>query len=139
MAEPGGQAGRRRLTRDLRVRRRRDFERVFAVAVRFGDSRLTVWGLANETGYTRLGLVVGRRHGNAVRRNRLKRVLREAFRLSRPELPVGLDLVCSPRVGADLRLESCRRSLAHLAERIAQRIHTKPERTRRGTGADGNA
>jgi ribonuclease P protein component len=45
----------------------------------------------------RVGLSVSKDHGGAVRRNKLKRLLREAFRLERAHLPEGLDLVLIPR------------------------------------------
>jgi ribonuclease P protein component len=48
----------------------------------------------------RLGLVVGRRIGSAVRRNRVKRVCRECFRDLPELLPVGVDLVVIAREGA---------------------------------------
>jgi ribonuclease P protein component len=42
---------------------------------------------------TRLGITVTRKIGNAVERNRIKRLVREVFRLHRVRLPEGLDLV----------------------------------------------
>jgi ribonuclease P protein component len=42
---------------------------------------------------TRLGITVTRKIGNAVARNRIKRLVREVFRLNRTRLPEGLDLV----------------------------------------------
>ncbi len=46
-----------------------------------------------ESGPTRLGVTVSRKVGSAVIRNRIKRLIREAFRLQRHRLPQTLDLV----------------------------------------------
>jgi RNase P protein component len=51
----------------------------------------------NDLGRRRLGLSVGKKLGGAVVRNRYKRVLREAFRLSQHELPEGYDYILIPR------------------------------------------
>lgn len=109
-----------RFPRRLRLRRQREFERLLKAGKRAGDHRLHVWALPNDRKHSRFGLVVGRRHGNAVRRNRIKRVLREAFRHCRSQLPRGLDLVCAPRVGADLELQETIRSLVRIGERLSR-------------------
>jgi RNase P protein component len=53
----------------------------------------------NDCGYPRLGISVGKSCGGAVVRNRLKRLLREAFRQSREQIPAGFDyvLMISPK------------------------------------------
>ncbi|SHN49361.1 ribonuclease P protein component [Desulfovibrio litoralis DSM 11393] len=45
----------------------------------------------------RLGLAVGRKIGSAVKRNRVKRVLREFFRLNQYDIPNGFDYVVIPK------------------------------------------
>jgi ribonuclease P protein component len=52
--------------------------------------------MPNDLTHGRLGLVVSRKVGRAVRRNRLKRVIREVFRLNKPAF-AGLDVVVIPR------------------------------------------
>lgn len=63
-----------------------------------------VHGRVNELGYLRLGLSIGRRVGNAVTRNRIKRLLREAFRLQQHDWKVGYDLVVVVRPHQKLNL-----------------------------------
>ncbi len=52
---------------------------------------------ANGRRETRLGITVPARLGSAVVRNRMKRRLREVFRLNRPTIPGGWDVVLNPR------------------------------------------
>src|SRR5690349_20723125 len=96
------------------LRRGADFQRVYDRRASASDGRLLVFVAANELGYPRVGLSVSRKHGSAVVRNRWKRLFREAFRLSRPDLPPSIDLVLIPR-GAEPELEELRASLVRLA------------------------
>ena len=122
MSEPVCVAGAFRFPAWLRIRRRRDFEQILGRGARSSDERLKVWVSHNGLEVSRLGLIVGRRFGNAVRRNRAKRILREAFRLSRADLPAGLDILCSPRAGVELELQKCMRSLQKITRRLARRL-----------------
>ena len=108
--------------RHLRVTRGPEFEQALKKGPRLSDAYLTVWARANSLDVPRLGLIVGRKHGPAVRRNRIKRILREAFRLAQHDLPPGLDLICAPRAGAKIELERCGPALVRLAERLARRL-----------------
>lgn len=87
-------------SKDYRIKRKRDFERIF----REGERRRGKWALfcfcPNGKGNSRLGLSVGKEYGNAVARNRAKRIIREAFRLNRGTLPGNLDIVVIPALGA---------------------------------------
>ena len=67
------------------------------------SSSLTLFGLPNSVGHCRLGVTVTRRVGGAARRNRVKRVLREVFRLNRERLTPALDLVVNAHPGIESR------------------------------------
>lgn len=83
-----------RLRRRERLPHRGDFDRVYARQCRAGDGTLLIYVDRNNLGWSRLGLSVGRKAGGAVARNRIRRRIREAFRLSKETLPCGLDIVC---------------------------------------------
>ncbi len=103
------------LSKSDRLLRRGAFDRVLKARCRAADQWLAVYACRNTVGYPRLGIIVSRRHGGAVARNRLKRRLREAFRLTRHQLPVGYDLVCIPSTAQLGTVERYRRSMAALA------------------------
>ena len=105
-----------------RIRRSQDFARVYEEKQRAGDEHLLVFGLRNDLGITRFGLSVSKKHGGAVKRARLKRLLREAFRLSQHELPAGLDLILIPRQNSGATLADYRESLQRAATKLDRRL-----------------
>lgn len=102
-----------------RVRRRADLDAVFRDGRRLGDGWITLLARPNGLALSRFGVAVSAAHGRAVRRNRTKRLCREALRLARPELPAGWDLVVVPRRGAKLSVAALRQSVISLAARLA--------------------
>lgn len=110
------------LTGTERLRSPADFRRVYGRRCTAADGWLLIYGRANELPYSRLGLSVGRKWGKAWRRNRIKRLYREAFRLSKPDLPPGLDLVLIPRKTDGLELTVLRQSVPKLIQQIAKRL-----------------
>ena len=96
--------------------------RVLEDARGFLDGVMVVYGCENELPHARLGLSVSRKVGNAVFRNRWKRLLREAFRTRRAELPAGIDLVVIPRRDVVPEHAAVARSLARLARRAERRL-----------------
>ncbi|MBX3415016.1 MAG: ribonuclease P protein component [Pirellulales bacterium] len=104
------------------LRRHADFVRVYTRRRRAGDERMLVYACENGLAYTRLGLSVSRRVGNAVVRNRWKRLVREIFRRHRPRLPVGIDLVVVAHPGSEPCLADLTKSLLRLAKNAAARL-----------------
>ena len=82
-----------RFRKDDRLRKPAEFRRVYDARMSVRAGPIIVYGCPNGGERTRLGLSVSRRVGNAVRRNRIKRRLREAFRHTRADLPHAYDLV----------------------------------------------
>lgn len=81
-----------------RLRRRSEFSALFQSGKRIHSEYLTVILSANASGVRRLGLVVGKKVGKAaVRRNRMKRLLREFFRLNKHRLPASQDILIVAR------------------------------------------
>ncbi|MBQ9375013.1 MAG: ribonuclease P protein component [Ruminococcus sp.] len=54
---------------------------------------LTAYFISNKSPYNRLGISVGKKQGNAVKRNRIKRIIRAAYRLNEEKIPIGYDIV----------------------------------------------
>lgn len=105
----------------MRLRRPEQFERVRAGRVSVHAGPLRIGGVPNDVGHHRLGLAISRRAGHAVRRNRIKRMLREAFRLSWRDLPGSYDLVVSARPHDSADLASYQQWLAEAVSRIDRR------------------
>jgi ribonuclease P protein component len=92
---PGGEPRRKR----RRLSRSGEFERVYREGRSHASRYLVVYAFprAGEDGDPRLGVSVGRKLGGAVERNRVKRMLREAFWASAAELAPGHDFVIVAR------------------------------------------
>jgi ribonuclease P protein component len=102
-----------------RVTKRKDIDRIFAAGRRSRDGVMTLFALPNGLPQARCAVGVSKRHGGTVKRNRIKRLCREAFRLSRSQLPAGWDYMIIPRAGGRFTLAELRSSVRALARQLA--------------------
>ena len=106
-----------------RIRRAADYQRAYRQRVSVADPCIVIFGHPNGLPHPRLGLSVSRKVGGAVVRNRWKRLLREAFRLTRPQLPAEIDLIVIPRAGTEPTLAALMESLVSLASRLERKLN----------------
>lgn len=124
MSEPRGRNSNHRneetFPASARVRKQAEFDAVYAGNRYAADSTLVITAARSGNTPTRLGLSVSRQVGNAVVRNRWKRLIREAFRKNRHRLPAGFDLVVRPRKGAIPDYARIEKSILDLTRRLVR-------------------
>jgi len=119
--KPPVPGSRHTLTKSERIRRRSEFSALFESGRRIHTGNLTVILGRNPSGTRRLGLVVGRRVAKtAVRRNRMKRLLREFFRLNKHRLPASQDILIVAR--KDFSSMKCQDLCGELEKALAGRM-----------------
>ena len=107
-----------RFPKSLHLRLPSEFDAVYAGKTRESRGPLTVYGLPNALAHPRLGMSVSRKVGTAVKRNRIRRLLREAFRLLQHDLPRGYDWVVVVRPHEPLILAEYQKLLQAMLVRL---------------------
>lgn len=93
----------------FRLKKQADFQKLFRSGKRIFSPSLTVIYRPSEK--TTMGISIGKKHGKSVQRNRIKRLIREAFRLSLPEIRGAYAFVLIPKVCESYEFETFRRHL----------------------------
>lgn len=106
------------LRKSEHLRKNSDFKKVYAKGRSCADHFLVLLVLLNDLGRNRIGLSVSAKVGKAVKRNRIKRLLREVYRLNKDKLIQGLDLIFVARKDAvKLDFPKMERSILKLYKR----------------------
>ena len=102
-----------------RLRKSEEFARVYQTGRAKSDGRFVLYASENADGRTRLGVSVSKKVGNSVVRHRIKRLVKEAWRVSETQFRAGFDYVVVARgAAAQADFHDTDRSLRKLAERL---------------------
>jgi ribonuclease P protein component len=121
-----------RFTRTERLTHPRDIEAVFANKRSNAGRFIVLYAKPNDSPRSRLAIVIGKKAGNSVIRHRFKRIVREAFRLSKDQQPTGWDWIVLPRLSGkrpapspssidEWTMPTIREELLALMQRLARR------------------
>ncbi len=97
---------------EYRLKRSEDFDRVFKKGTRVFSGSLTLIYCAADS--LKAGYAVGKKHGGSVKRNRVKRLLRESFRSYLPRLKNGFFFVFIPKVKEEYSLKTFKNDMGYL-------------------------
>ena len=87
----------------LRLKKQSDFQKIFKKGRRIFSPSLTM--LVVPYSAMRMGISIGKKHGKSVQRNRIKRLLREAFRATQGEIKGKYSVILVPKVAENYSLE----------------------------------
>lgn len=79
----------------ITIKLNREFQRVYKRGSFKAGRYIVIYVLKNSLAYNRIGISAGKKVGNSVQRNRIKRILRECYRLSEDNILTGYDIVIS--------------------------------------------
>ena len=110
--------GRYTFPKSRRLSQRAEFAAVYDAKVRDARGPVVVYALPNDLGHPRLGLSTSRKVGTAARRNRIRRLLREAFRHLQHDFPAAYDVLVVIRPHEPLKAAEYRELLQLLILRL---------------------
>ena len=100
------------MTSEIRLKKEKDFNIVFNKGKRLFSSSLTLVYVPAEN--LKVGYAVGKKHGSSVKRNRIKRLLRESFRSFVPYLKQDFFFVFIPKVNSEYTLDNFKENMKYL-------------------------
>ena len=100
------------MTLDYRLKKEKDFNLVFNKGKRLYSNFLTLVYFPSKE--IKVGFAVSKKHGGSVKRNRIKRLLRESFRSFMPDLGKNFFFVFIPKVNNEYTLKEFKESMEYL-------------------------
>lgn len=97
------------------IKKQEEFQKLFSKGKRSFSPSLTVVYLKSDE--LKMGISVGKRHGKAHQRNRIKRLLREAFRLEKEKITGKYSIVLMPKVCENYSLDTFRKHFSKIVEK----------------------
>lgn len=102
------------------LKKDKEFRRVYSKGRSFANRELVIYILKNNSASNRLGISVSKKVGNAVTRNRVKRLIREVYRVEyKNKLKLGHDIIILARMNAaNCSYDKIKGSLGHLFKKV---------------------
>lgn len=117
------------MKRTVAIKQNHEFRRLYQKGKSAVSPCLAVYCRRNRYGKNRIGLTVGTKVGKAVVRNRVRRRIKEAYRVNEDRYSPGWDIVVVARVkAAHVRYQELERSLLKLSDKLGLLSPTGPER-----------
>lgn len=103
------------MEKKYRLRKNIEFKRVYNKGKNYWNRNLTLYVKKNGLEETRLGITITKKIGNAVVRNKIKRRVKEIYRLNKHRVKNGYDLIFIPKKNVvDLSYKELERSIIHI-------------------------
>ena len=99
----------------LRLKKQADFQRLFKNGKRAFTPALTV--IYRPSDKMRMGISIGKKHGKSVQRNRIKRLIREAFRLTQGEMKGAYSFLLIPKVSEEYSFKTFQSQLQWMIQK----------------------
>ena len=106
-----------------RVLFKRHFQRIAKAGTKLSGFHILIQYRIHSLAYPRLGITVSKKHGKAYKRNRFKRVVREAFRHCQHALPQDIEINVMPLHRQSIDTPSVIKDFLEFSERLKKRIH----------------
>ena len=103
------------MTLDYRLKREKDFNLVFNTGKRLFSNNLTLIFIPSKE--LKIGFAVSKKHGGSVKRNRIKRILRESLRSFMPEIRQNFFFVFMPKVKEDYSFFEIKKDMEYLLKK----------------------